>query len=132
MSNSFFLGSSGVTELTDKDFSFQGGVWKLKSSVCTAVLFYAPWCQYCVRVKDEWKKFGRAMKREKGINVAALNCEVYQDIVRNMRNNMVAVQSFPTMIVFRKGVPERQIGTNESQRNATVLSDECIGLCRMS
>lgn len=128
MATSFFKGKKGVIELSDNSFSFQNGVWKLKRNMCTAVLFYAPWCPHCVAVKDEWLKFGQMMINEQGIDVAAFNCDAYQDTVRGMRNDMVAVQSFPTMIVFKKGVPERQIGYNE--RTANVFAEECIGLCR--
>jgi thioredoxin-like negative regulator of GroEL len=123
----FFRDSKHVKELKDKDFSFDGGVWRLKNNVCTAVLFYAPWCRHCQAVKDEWEQFGKNMKQKNSIAVAAFNCDVYQDIVRNMRSDMVAIQSYPTMIVFRKGVPERQIGYGD--RTAPIFERECTGLC---
>ena len=127
-SNSFFKGSQGVKELNDKDFSFEKGIWRLESDRCTAVLFYAPWCTFCQGVKEEWMKFGENMRSKGGLEVAALNCEEYQDVVRKIRSDMVAIQSYPTMIVFHKGVPERQIGYGD--RTAKIFEKECINLCR--
>lgn len=126
------MGKAGVKELKDSDFYFEGGVCKLKSDVCTAILFYAPWCPHCVAVKEEWLKFGKRMKTNKGINVAAFNCDKYQDFLREMRENMVSVMSFPTMLVFKKRVPDRQIGYNSEQRKVDVFERECIGLCGSS
>lgn len=120
-----------VTPLTPSGFSYEKGVWRLKDTDgCTAVLFYAPWCPYCKSVKGEWEKFGKEMKSVNGIKVAALDCDEHQEMVSSLREDMPSlVTSYPTMLIFKNGSPERRIGQSESQRRVLHFKKECFGLC---
>lgn len=132
---SFFSGTS-VKELSDSDFVMQGGVWGLKPNSilarnCTAILFYAPWCGYCQRVKQSWIEFGDNMRSQNGILVRALNCEKYSKMISQVREDMPQlISGYPTMLIFKNGVPDRKIGTDETKRSSNELSKSCVDICR--
>lgn len=127
-SSSFFSSNPHVKELSPSSFTLSKGVCKLKSDDCTAVLFYAPWCGYCQRVKGTWGDFAKSMKGT-GVKVGAFDCEKHEDFIMQLRDMMpMLIQGYPTMIVFKKSIPDRQIGL-EDRRTVDGLREDCFDLC---
>lgn len=111
---SYFTNSNDVQELSSDDFD-QISTWKLKSHTCTAVLFYAPWCPWCKKVKDEWSRFGRAAKF---MDVAAFDCEKYLSHLSKIKEDMPSlVKGFPTIIFYVNGVPVESFAGDRTYTN---------------
>lgn len=93
---------SKVVNLKGSDF-YQGTLVTKKP---TFVMFYAPWCPHCTRMKGEWMKLA---DMQKDITVAALDCEKYNAIASEAR-----VPSFPTLRFYVDG----KLYTYDGDRNA--------------
>ncbi len=118
-----------VKEIGSESFTYDKGVWKLDNKKCTAVLFYAPWCSFCKGVKGEWDRFGGMMAKS-GMDVVAVNCDENNELLETIRDDMPQmIVSFPTMLIFKVGKPERRIGRDDKTRKAEVFKKECVGLC---
>lgn len=127
-SSSFFAGDKNVIHLSPSSFTLAKGVCKLNRKECTAILFYAPWCGYCQRVKGTWVEFAKKMKGT-GVKVCAMNCDEHSTFTSQVQDVMPSlIQGYPTMIVFKNGVPDRQIGL-EDRRTVDGLREDCFDLC---
>lgn len=131
MAASFFGKSTGVTELSPDNFIYNKGIWMLKDTGCTAVLFYAPWCGYCARVKPVWIDFAKQPQNKRGVKrVCSLNCDKYQDFIHRIKEDMPQlIMGYPTMIIYKNQKPERQIGTDDTSRSVSSFNSECTDLC---
>merc|ERR1719378_1112465 len=62
------------------------------------VMFYAPWCGHCKKLKPDWEKLGEAADCNK-VTIARIDCD-------NQEHAMICqgyeVQGYPTL----KGFPE--------------------------
>jgi thiol-disulfide isomerase/thioredoxin len=133
-SKSYFDSSRHVQELTPKNFD-DTHTWRLKSDAlnkcrsvdcgCCVILFYAPWCPHCKKMKDVWEELGKIAKF---FDVYAFNCEKYQERVGEIREEMPSlITSFPTMVVYQKGEPTEHIGM--SDRSLEGLLEDCMRVC---
>ena len=81
------------------------------------VMFYAPWCGYCQRLKDLWKQFAKEMKY-KNVKIQSFNCEKNKDYLLLMNeefyksNKVKFVPSYPTLKFYKDGIPIKTF-TNE-------------------
>jgi len=85
--------ANGVVELTSDNIgSYVGG------SKPAMVMFYAPWCGHCKKLKPDWEKLGEATDCNK-VTIARIDCdnEDHAMICQNYE-----VQGYPTL----KGFPE--------------------------
>lgn len=85
--------ANGVVELTpDNIETYVGG------SKPAMVMFYAPWCGHCKKLKPDWEKLGEAADCNK-VTIARIDCD-------NQEHAMICqgyeVQGYPTL----KGFPE--------------------------
>lgn len=116
---SYFSRTKFVKELTPEDFQ-DIQTFKLKNKSPTIVMFYAPWCGYCKRSKDVWKKLGDVATF---VHVTAFNCEKYKDHVDKMNvDKKEFIRSFPTIILYKKGVPVKKFN---GDRNLKELLTFC-------
>ena len=125
--NNYFAGSRFVTELTPSDFD-SIATWKLKDKhACSIVLFYAPWCYYCKKMKGMWEDLG---EEAAFLNVYAMNCEMNSLHCNKIReDNPELIKSFPTMIIYTNGNPTEKVGTNENNRTVGKLMKDCMRVC---
>jgi thiol-disulfide isomerase/thioredoxin len=101
--SSFFSSSRHVKELTPADFDDME-VWKLRSKGCTAVLFYAPGCGWCQKVKGTWEEFG---KMAKFCDVVAMDAMANSEHMSKIKENMPhLVKGFPTIVFYKRGSPK--------------------------
>jgi len=84
-----------VLELSDS--SFQG---ELDSIDTALVMFYAPWCGHCKRLKPEFEKSaGDLLKNDPPVTLAKVDCtEAGKDVC-----NRFEVRGYPTLKIFRNG-----------------------------
>ncbi len=127
MSNSFFTGSKMVKELKPSDFS-KNHPSQLKTKECTPILFYAPWCPWCVKVKDDWMQFG---KKATFLNVSAFDCEKHGDHYQKIKTDLPhLVKGFPSMVVFKDGEATEAIGTGENSRSVQNFIKDGMRICQ--
>ncbi|KAH9586651.1 Thioredoxin domain [Trypanosoma melophagium] len=65
------------------------------------VMFYAPWCTHCVRMKPKWEEFARSMADQADVVIAKIDAAAHRAIAEEYR-----VQGFPTLKLFTKGNKE--------------------------
>lgn len=91
-----FKNDPNVFELTASNFD------KVvhRSNYSSIVMFYAPWCGYCQKLKPTFSKLGKFLHKDSqySVNVAAVNCDKASN-----RDLCAAhqVKGFPTLLVFR-------------------------------
>lgn len=82
-----------VTVLTSANFEdFVGG------DKAALVEFYAPWCGHCKRLAPEYEKLGEALKGQKGVVIAKVDCDDHKSVCSKF-----GIQGFPTIKWFPKG-----------------------------
>lgn len=90
-----FAAEEDVLDLTDNDFSTRVG-----ESETTLVMFYAPWCGHCKRIKPEYAKAAELLRGDDpAIGLAKVDCtEGGKDICTKF-----GVSGYPTLKIFRNG-----------------------------
>jgi len=86
---------SDVLELGDSDFEN-----KLADHETTLVMFYAPWCGHCKRLKPEYAKAAELLKDDENkISLAKVDCtEAGKETC-----NKFSVSGYPTLKIFKNG-----------------------------
>lgn len=91
-----FKNDPNIYELTSSNFD------KVihRTNYSSIVLFYAPWCGYCQKLKPTFTKLGKFLHKDSqySINVAAVNCD--KDSNKALCS-AYQIKGYPTMLVFR-------------------------------
>nr|CAG4648580.1 EOG090X0438 [Polyphemus pediculus] len=91
---SFTLGDS-VVDLTDDDFDA-----KLSTYDTALVMFYAPWCGHCKRLKPEFEKAASLLKsNDPPVTLVKVDCTEGG----KSTCNKFSVQGYPTLKIFKNG-----------------------------
>lgn len=87
--------SDSTLDLTDA--SFDGELEKVETAL---VMFYAPWCGHCKRLKPEFEKSaGDLIKNDPPVTLAKVDCtEAGKEVC-----NRFEVRGYPTLKIFRNG-----------------------------
>ncbi|XP_055606688.1 protein disulfide-isomerase A3 [Uranotaenia lowii] len=88
-------GEADVLQLTDSDFSTRVG-----ETETTLVMFYAPWCGHCKKLKPEYAKAAELLRGEDPpIALAKVDCtEEGKETC-----NKFSVSGYPTLKIFKNG-----------------------------
>ena len=71
------------------------------------VLFYAPWCKHCYEFIPAYTKAGiKLYKHRPRLNIAKIDCGINE-----ITKKQYEIKAFPTLKLFKKGVPHRYEGT---------------------
>ncbi|KAG8341183.1 putative protein disulfide isomerase [Trypanosoma vivax] len=62
------------------------------------VMFYAPWCGHCNRLKPKWEELARELKGDESLVIAKVDADAHHDIA-----NQYDVQGYPTLRLYTKG-----------------------------
>ncbi|XP_055625105.1 protein disulfide-isomerase A3 [Toxorhynchites rutilus septentrionalis] len=90
-----FAAEADVLDLTDSDFSTRVG-----ETETTLVMFYAPWCGHCKKLKPEYAKAAELLRGEDpAIALAKIDCT--EDGKETC--NKFSVSGYPTLKVFKNG-----------------------------
>jgi len=90
-----FVAADSTLELTDADFDS-----KLADIDTALVMFYAPWCGHCKRLKPEFEKSsGDLLANDPPVTLAKVDCtEGGKDVCGRFE-----VKGYPTLKIFRGG-----------------------------
>lgn len=115
-----------VVELTPDDFD-KTAPWLLKpggESGSGMLLFYAPWCGYCKKVREPWAD---AAKISGFCDFYAFNCEKYKSHVAKIKADMPQlISGFPSIIRYQDGQPDEYY---KGDRTVDALVAECMSAC---
>lgn len=104
---SAFAGEADVLDLTDSDFST-----RVAETETTLVMFYAPWCGHCKKLKPEYAKAAELLRGEDPpIALAKVDCtEGGKDTCGKF-----SVSGYPTLKIFKNGeVSQEYSGPREA------------------
>ncbi|CRK99496.1 CLUMA_CG012815, isoform A [Clunio marinus] len=95
IANSAFGGESDVLDLGDSDFNT-----RVAETETTLVMFYAPWCGHCKKLKPEYAKAAELMRTDDPpVAFAKVDCtEAGKETCSKF-----SVSGYPTLKIFRNG-----------------------------
>ncbi|KAK3931157.1 Protein disulfide-isomerase A5 [Frankliniella fusca] len=105
---------SDVVHLTADDFdSF------IQEEQTVLVMFYAPWCGHCKRMKPDYEKAARMMVDQKiPGKLAAVDATVEQSLAKKFK-----VQGYPTVKLFHEGQFKFDANVRDVERIITLMKD---------
>ncbi|GAM18298.1 hypothetical protein SAMD00019534_014730 [Acytostelium subglobosum LB1] len=81
------------------------------------MMFYAPWCGHCKTLKPHWATAAEKLKENPKIAITKVDCTVEQTLCK-----LNKVEYYPTLVLFRNGVPEPL----EVDRNANAIAETAL------
>ncbi len=91
------------------------------------MLFYAPWCPHCKKLKQVWENLAKIAAF---FNVYAFNCEKFKAHLAKIQSDMPnLIQGFPTIIIYKHSNPVEKVGETESEREVSHLVNACMRVC---
>jgi thiol-disulfide isomerase/thioredoxin len=101
----YFPKSKYVKELSPSHFDVYKTI-NLVDDKCCFVLFYAPWCGYCKKLRNIWKELGRVANFT---NIYAFNCEKYKSHLNKMRyEDPNLIKTFPSLVLYKNKKPYKK------------------------
>lgn len=74
----------------------------MSNSQKSIVLFYAPWCGYCKKVKPTWMQLQNYYKNSKHVGIYEVNCDEYPKFREEH-----GIKSFPTIRFYTNGPKDK-------------------------
>eukprot|EP01117_Protostelium_nocturnum_P000320 TRINITY_DN1038_c0_g1_i1.p1 TRINITY_DN1038_c0_g1~~TRINITY_DN1038_c0_g1_i1.p1 ORF type:complete len:496 (+),score=165.39 TRINITY_DN1038_c0_g1_i1:82-1569(+) len=108
---------SDVVVLTNDNFDDT-----VSQSPLVLVEFYAPWCGHCKRLKPEYAKAATQLKAS-NVVLAKIDCDNEQN---RPVGNRFGVQGFPTLKVFRDGVPVEYEGGRTADEIVSYMKRQAL------
>ena len=120
----YFDSSVAVKELKDTDFD-EYATSNIKNKHTGMVLYYAPWCGYCKRIKQDYE---RAAKISLFCDFFAFNCEKNKHHYNKIKQDTPElIQGFPTIILYKNGEPYEKF---DKERTVDKFLSACMEMCK--
>ncbi|KAG0272988.1 protein disulfide-isomerase precursor [Linnemannia exigua] len=71
--------------------------------------FYAPWCGHCQNLEPEYDAAAKMLREDEDIQLAKVDCVAEKEICKTYE-----VGSYPTLKIFREGIPREYKGNRKS------------------
>jgi protein disulfide-isomerase-like protein len=84
------------TPASTKDSSDDDPKTAFSSTKPTMVLFYAPWCGHCNKMKPDYDELRKKYMKIPDKNVVMINCDVHKEFA-----SKAGVQGFPTIRLYK-------------------------------
>ncbi|KAJ2959631.1 hypothetical protein NQZ79_g4932 [Umbelopsis isabellina] len=110
----FVQAKSDVVDLDAKSFDKH-----VQKEDLTLVEFFAPWCGHCKALAPEWEK--AATELSGTVKLAKVDCTVEQDICTGQD-----VKGYPTIKVFRNGVPSEYGGPRQADGIVSYMKKQML------
>lgn len=107
--------ASDVLDLTASTFSST-----VDPEPLMLVEFFAPWCGHCQALKPHYEEAATALKPE-GIKLAKVDCTEEEKLCSDQD-----VGGYPTLNVFRKGVPSEYSGTRKADGIISYMQKQAL------
>ncbi|ORZ40928.1 thioredoxin-like protein [Catenaria anguillulae PL171] len=120
LAHGFFGANAGISHLTQSTYHAQ----VMDTEQTTVVMYYAPWCGYCQKMKPD---FATASRKLKGIvKFAAVNCDEEKQVCAE-----AGVQGFPVVKGYYTNAKSKKRITIEYQGDRTAQSLVSFGQDRI-
>ncbi|GAA6036211.1 hypothetical protein JCM8097_006838 [Rhodosporidiobolus ruineniae] len=106
--------SSDVVELTQSSFG------DFAASDLSLIEFFAPWCGHCKALAPHYEEAATILKKDK-IPIAKVDCTVETELCSSQ-----GVNGYPTLKVFRKGVPADYTGTRKTDGIVSYMKKQSL------
>lgn len=87
----------------------------------TMVLFYAPWCGHCNKMKPDYEELKKKYMKNPNKNVVMINCDDHKEFA-----SKAGVQGFPTIRLYKNPKDDKYVdydGPRTAEAIETFLSD---------
>ncbi|KAG0376684.1 protein disulfide-isomerase precursor, partial [Mortierella sp. AD032] len=71
--------------------------------------FYAPWCGHCQNLEPEYDAAAKMLREDEDIQLAKVDCVAEKELCKTYE-----VSSYPTLKIFREGIPRDYKGNRKS------------------
>ncbi len=102
---------SKVLELNGTNFKNGKLVGGLSKGLVT-IMFFAPWCGHCVKLKPKFGRVAKLVCCNKDIMVGAVNADDNTDLLRSLNDNGISILGYPTIIQCENGKYTRSFTGN--------------------
>ena len=104
---------SFVKELTPSDFRPLRAA-ELQANEPTLIMFYLPWCKWCIGFKEEWEAIAKIASF---CRVATFNCHAHAPHLGCIREELPhLITSYPTIVSYQNGVPIEKLKGPRSKK----------------
>lgn len=66
-----------------------------------ALMFYAPWCNYCKQLYSSWSRIAALMKSKKSLDIGTFNCELNKKNIDFCK--VMGIDRYPSVFYFGYG-----------------------------